>query len=117
MKKIITTISIIILICPLIMALETVNINPSAKDAVTINVLDAQDYYTVVEILLNRYNKGTVMIDDEEYIKLHVLSAGTSQQKGKPQLPIIARSVMIPPQAKMNVEILDSSYQPRIQVS
>ena len=41
MKKIITTISIIILICPLIMALETVNINPSAKDAVTINVLDA----------------------------------------------------------------------------
>ena len=110
MKKIIIVIYIIILICPLIMALETVYINPSAKEAVTINVLDAQDDYTVVEILLNRYNKGTVMIDDEEYIKLHVLSAGTKQQKGNPQLPIIARSVMTQPQAKMNVEIIDSSY-------
>ena len=110
MKKKILSISILILMWTICSAFELVEINPLAKDAVSVNNLESQEDYTIVEILLNKYHKRIVEIDSKEYIELYVPSAGTSQLKGNPQLPIIARSVMIPPQAKMSIEILNYTY-------
>jgi len=89
---------------------EMITINPSESRSFTLNVLESNGDYTVVEVLLNNYFRHMVNIEGEDYYVLTVPSAGLRLEEGNPELPLIARNLMIPPQARMSVEVLDKRY-------
>ena len=110
MKKIFITISLLILFWTMAFSMSIVQINPFETNSVTVNVLDDNSSYTVIEILLNHYGIGSLEIEGNEYNYIHLPSHAVRLEKGNPELPIVARSIAIPPQALMHSEILESTF-------
>ena len=110
MKKLILVITMSILLVVSVFTMELVQVNPNQENALTVSVLEAQEDYTVIEILLNHYVKSTVVINDQSYLLLALPGQGTTLEKGNPELPVLARSLMIPLQAKMHVQLLDYTF-------
>ena len=110
MKKIFSLLILLILLAVSIFSIENVQVNFGENDAVSINVLEAHEDFTIVEIKLNNYLKGSSEIDNIDYTFFYLPSQATRLEKGNPELPVVARSLMIPPQAKMHTEIIESTY-------
>ena len=91
-------------------ALELIQINPTEQEPVTVNVLESYDETTIVEVLLNHYYIGSTEIEDDEYYNIHIPSLATNLDFGYPETPVLSRSLMIPAQAKMHIEILESTF-------
>ena len=89
---------------------ETVIINPIVPKSVSMDVLESQEDYTVIQISLNNYEKDTIEINGEEYLSFKVSRQGMRLEAGIPELPIVGKSLVIPAQAKMQVEVLNSSF-------
>ena len=87
---------------------ELVIINPKEPDSVTINIIDDQADYTIIEFLVNHYVREIVEIDSIEYNIIHLPNEGKRYEIGNPDLPLSIRSVAIPYQGKMKAEVLDS---------
>ncbi|PKN77876.1 MAG: hypothetical protein CVU48_10090 [Candidatus Cloacimonetes bacterium HGW-Cloacimonetes-1] len=63
-----------------------------------------------------QYNFSTiesqkVSINGNDYHSVNLLNEGITQEKGKPQLPVFNRSVLIPETAKMKLQVYDLQYQ------
>jgi hypothetical protein len=89
---------------------EFVIVNSADVRGITANVVESQSDYTIVEIILENYVKNTVTFENEEYVFLTIPSGSMRLEKGNPDLPILARDLQIPPQSRMNFEILDQTY-------
>ena len=89
---------------------ETVIINPMESKSVSMNVLESQEDYTIIQISLNNYEKDTIEINGEEYLSFKVQRQGMRLEAGIPELPIVGKSLVIPAQARMHVEVLNSSF-------
>jgi len=98
------------LIISLMLIAETVYINPTASAGVNFNVVDSSDDYTIIEVNINSYTRETVKIDGEEYFLIGVQSSGVTLDKGLPTLPIVARSIIIGADSKMEIEVLKSQF-------
>ena len=110
MKRLLILISFLLLLGTIASAMEVVQINSLERQSVTVNVLESADDFTIVEVLLNHYQKGLIEIDGEEYILLNIPSQATRLEKGNPELPVVGRALMIPPRSKMHVEVLEKSF-------
>ena len=95
---------LILLIWSISLSAELITINSKEKNAVTINILDDQADYTIVEFLLNYYIKDTIEINKVEYTTLDLPYEGKRYEVSNPDLPLSTRSVAIPYQGKMYVE-------------
>ena len=111
MKKMLLILSLISLFFISGLSAEFVSLNSTATKAVSVNILESNDDYTVVEILLNNFTKEPVMIDNQEYLQINLKSEGMRLEKGNPALPVLGRSLMIPAQANMKLEVLSTSYK------
>ena len=81
-----------------------------AKDAVGVSVLeDAQDRI-VLHFAFGDYRSQKVMIDGQEFEELRLPSEPVTREKGAPQLPRVCRSVIIPDDAEMAVNVLGQRY-------
>ncbi|MCL2062741.1 MAG: C25 family cysteine peptidase [Candidatus Cloacimonetes bacterium] len=109
MKRLLILLSLLLLLGTAF-TMELVQINPFENRSVSINVLESYDDFTIVEVLLNHYQKGSIEIDGVEYLLLSLPSAGARVEQGNPDLPLVARALMIPAQAKMHYEILETSF-------
>ena len=109
MKKLIFFVSLLMLFGTSF-SMESVHLNPLASRSVTVNVLESYEDFTIVEVMLNRYMRGLVEIEDAEYLLLSLPSEAARVEQGNPDLPLAARALMIPAQAKMHVEILDATF-------
>ena len=89
---------------------DIVYLNSSAEKAVSINILDSDDDFTTIEFVLNHYISENIEIVGGEYLNLFIPSGGTRLEVGYPELPLVARSLVIPPQSKMKIEILQTKY-------
>ena len=110
MKRIITIFLIIIMAGISLIYAETIYLN-NANQAISLNIIEDNDDYTIIEFELNQYFKNSVQIQGKEYLGLGVKSEGIRLEKGNPELPVIGRSIMIPARSKMSVEIISQEYK------
>ena len=79
----------------------------SADDPVEIVTRNNADSELDVVISVNRVNIAEVMIDSERFDLLTIDSEPTIGMEGWPDIPFIARSILVPPQGKVNVEVVN----------
>ncbi len=101
----------------LIIALITATINVFATGNFNLNggdtgyrILSSDEHETRIEYVIGSYHKAPVLIDGIEYFHVSLAKEGISQDKGKPQLPVYNRSVIIPNSSRMEVEVYDIQY-------
>ena len=109
MKQLIFALLVLCIFNALLCAKQVI-INPYTERAISINLLESREDVTLVEVILNHYNNEYIQIEGKDYVKLFVETGGVRSLKGEPELPIIATSLVIPPQAQMHVAILDTQY-------
>ena len=66
---------------------------------------------TEINFDINGFCIEKVLIDNEEYFQILIGDESNIMEKGSPDLPNICRSIIIPDNAKMSVEIIDIEYQ------
>ena len=103
-----TILSIIILLIAFGLSAERITLNSAASRSVTWTVLDCHDDYTTIEVSFNFYDSRNVLIDGYEYYTFNVPSGAVRIEKGNPELPVVANSIMIPPMSKMGITILEA---------
>ena len=89
---------------------EKVILNPGETEAMTFKIIDDQDDHTIYEITINYYHLNDVDIDGVGYKKIRVPSGSSRLERGNPELPMIGRSMIIPHNAKMNVQIISTKF-------
>ena len=65
----------------------------------------------IIEYSLNLVQKNEIIIDGKTYYHLSIDDESNLFQKGFPELPKISKSMIIPEKAKMNAEIIESSFE------
>ena len=78
---------------------------------VTATVLESSQQRMVVRFEVNAFERNSVSINGETYVTLSCHGEGVLLNAGEPALPRICRSVIIPDDAEMELEILDASYR------
>ena len=63
-----------------------------------------------VEMTLGDFEREIIEIEGKTYYQPILKKSGLTLQKGLPQLPILAASVIIPATSKMKMQIIDSEY-------
>ncbi len=90
-------------------AAETVTLN-SGVDAVAVSIVVADGARTVIEYEFGSFSKSPVDIDGDMYYEITVGAEGKMLERGFPGLPVVARSIIIPDNAAMDVRVLGTSY-------
>ncbi len=75
-----------------------------------VTVLSSDEMQTVIRYSVGRFNQTPVRIEGETYYHLTIEREGLTYEKGAPQLPHIANSIIIPDYAKMEVRVVESEY-------
>jgi hypothetical protein len=92
------------------MSPQTKTIQSSGTQAVTIAVQQIQDT-TILQYTLDDFTMTSVEINNENYVKISLDSEPSNLIAGAPDLPSVARSIIIPPQGTMTLRVVASSYQ------
>jgi len=82
----------------------------SGAEAVTATVMESSDSRTVIEYELGSFEKSPVVIEGETYYTVSLDGEPHSSERGLPELPLIARSIIIPDAAAMDVRVLGTTY-------
>lgn len=79
-------------------------------DGLEVRVIASDESATVLEITLGRFDARPATIGGETYYDVSLEGEGTMREKGAPALPFVARSIAIPGDARMELEILETSH-------
>jgi hypothetical protein len=82
-----------------------------AEEAVRTRLLVDEPDRVVIEFRFDTYAWETVTIGDEEYRKLWIPGEAVNLEKGAPDLPHVARSVIVPDDVAVAVAVLSSAYE------
>ncbi|MCX6600783.1 MAG: C25 family cysteine peptidase [bacterium] len=83
----------------------------AGKADVTVTVLESSQQRMVVRFDVNAFERDSVSISGQTYFALSCHREGVLLNAGEPALPRICRSVIIPDDAEMELEILAESYR------
>jgi gingipain R len=108
--KSLNVILIIILCIGVSLSAQWKSISGPEDSPVTVNVLDDDASETVIEFNVAGYNEKSISIENNSYLTLSVPEASIFLEKGYPELPRVNRSIVIPNQAKMSIEIVEAIY-------
>jgi len=75
-----------------------------------VNVISSTDQHTVIEYNFGNFKRIPVKIDGETYYRLSLEKESETYDKGNPELPKITRSIIIPDDAKMKINIIEKNY-------
>jgi hypothetical protein len=101
---------IAILLLPLTLnAAELVNLN-GAAEPLSVDVVESGAVRTVIEYEINAFAKSAVDIDGETYHSIGIPGEAKILAEGLPDLPHVARSIVIPDDAEVAVSVVSSSY-------
>jgi len=81
------------------------------SDSHNITVLDDRGDVILLNFGLIDYEIKDIQVNGEECSYIKMSNAASSMEKGSPDLPYISRSVLIPDDAEMELEIVDVSYK------
>ncbi len=79
---------------------------PAAADTV-VDVLEDTGDRIVLEFQLGELGFSTVEIDGAEYLEVSLDRESPLKRLGAPELPTVARSVLVPPDGRLQVQVLD----------
>ncbi len=82
----------------------------SGAEAVMATVVESSDSRTVIEYELGSFTKSPIIIGGETYYSVSLDGEPHSSERGLPELPLIARSIIIPDAAAMDVRVLGTTY-------
>lgn len=85
-------------------AIEGLNAN-------SMKVLSSTESSLVLELDVNNYAKNAVSIEGKDYFSITARDAHSMLQKGKPDLPEYAYSVVIPQTSACNVRVVNAEYE------
>jgi len=90
-----------------LMAAEQIIVNGSQNE---VRLLSSSDSQVVMELSIGYFNREAVSINGDTWYHINLKKEGISLEAGMPQVPILARSVIIPNNAKMSLSTLGSEY-------
>jgi len=76
-----------------------------------IKVLESNSQKSVIKIEIGAFSREPVTIDGKSYYQIALTKEGNSAIVGEPSLPRACRSVIIPDNAKVKINVLDSEYR------
>jgi hypothetical protein len=77
---------------------------------IIINVQNNDDTISI-NYQISEFSSKKILVDGEEYLKIILGEESNIMISGKPDLPNICRSVLIPDNSKMNVRVVSSEYK------
>jgi hypothetical protein len=83
---------------------------PSADSDVRIILEESNTFRTVFSIEILDFEKHAVEINGESYYSVSLVNEPLDLNTGNPELPVIYRSLVIPDDARMNLNVLSSEY-------
>ena len=109
LKKIIVVSITLLLAGTAIIPLISGEIEYNNIDPVIITLNQKED---ITEIIfeINEYEAIPVIINDIEYLKIKIGEESNLLFSGKPDIPTICRSIVIPDTAKMKIDLIDSTF-------
>jgi hypothetical protein len=105
MKKILIVLTLLALFVSV--SAERININNQGTGA---RLISSDIEETIVQFNLGSFDRNAVEIDGNTFYQINADTDGQLYLKGQPSLPKFATSVIIPNEAKMQVEIIESEY-------
>lgn len=89
---------------------ERVDLGANGSD-VQITVLESNDSHTVVRFEIGAFERDAVNINGDNFYQISCGEEGVLLEAGEPALPHVARSIIIPDNAKMEARVVDSKYR------
>ncbi|MFZ5354086.1 MAG: C25 family cysteine peptidase [Bacillota bacterium] len=86
------------------------DIKNKAND-VNVTVLESDLNHTVVRFDVNNFSKNSVIIDGKEHYTISCDGTGSHYDRGKPDLPRISRSIIIPGDSDVKLKVISSEYE------
>ena len=105
MKKI--TVLFILALIAVFSYTEEIRINNSDFE---VEVLSSNNDQTVIEYNFGSFKRKSVNVDFENYYQIYLENESHTYEKGNPSLPKITRSIIIPGNAKMKANIIESEF-------
>ncbi len=106
-SRIAVFLSIVVLV---VLAVPATLAAPADEGPVVVRLVADDGDRIVLDIDLVDFDRETVTIDGREYVRFVVPGEGMLLEKGSPELPLIARSVIVPDDRKMAVRLLESTW-------
>lgn len=112
MKKLST--SIILLLGILIVAAPASAswVNLGGKDGAVVSLVESTPDRIVLELRVNGFEQTDVVIDGDTYARITMPSQGLHLEQGFPELPLVARSVIIPEDREMELRVISADFMP-----
>ena len=88
---------------------EIIDLGTSFKD-VSVQVLESNDQRTVIKYNIGSFNQESVKIEGDTYYQLRLNDESFLLNEGEPELPRVCRSIIIPNDAQMEINILEKEY-------
>jgi hypothetical protein len=105
MKKF--TLLIVLLFIVSFMIAKTVTVSDFQN---SITVIRSNENETVIDYKIGKFDATSININGTEYNKITVKNGHSLYKKGIPDLPVITKSIIIPPMAKMQSRVLESDF-------
>ena len=77
----------------------------------SITLLIDNDNETILEYRISEFEKNKITIEGEDWYQIRLPKEGITQDKGFPELPVLNRSIIIPDQALMAIEVFDIEFK------
>ncbi len=78
------------------------------SDDVNVIVLESNDSRTVIRFDIGAFDREATVIEDTTYYRLRCGAEGVLHKTGEPALPKLSRSIIIPDDARMTVNVLSA---------
>lgn len=88
---------------------ERIVVDSTLADIV-VTVLESSDTRTVIKFDIGAYDREEINISGDIYYKISCGEEGKILNEGAPELPMICRSIIIPDDAQMAVNVLSSNF-------
>lgn len=101
---------IVVLMLTIIIGLnaETIYVNGSNNNGV--NLIESNSNQTVIEMTLGSFNREEVIIDGKTFNHIRLEKEAETYKKGAPEVPTLARSIIIDGSSKPVMRLIDSAY-------
>ena len=100
----------LLMLCMFLLFTATTTIAGDDKPAVEITVVADNQHHTVISYDFSSYTTETVLIDGREYTRIGIDKEAQILRAGAPDLPRVCRSVIIPDDSAVKLNILTANY-------
>jgi hypothetical protein len=98
-------------VCALALGVCLAIVPAAAGETVAVDVLANDANGTVIHYQIEGFDQAGVTIDGVRYTQLKLEGEAVTKEVGAPEVPLVARSIVIPGDAAMQVNIIDSEFR------